>query len=195
MKKKRPRPRQPAASLQKHLSAHLQAAKVSHVRRMRAAAGAAKKRVLPARIARIAIRAGNAESVGAGGFPALPKTGSVTLFRWPGDIIAAGYASTARPRHFLRVESGDFPKHLLRAYEKLKRGAGRKAVISLVEIRALHAHLAWARVAGRGAHDIIIPLLPNTLSLKTGKEYRRAEVEKAIATVAERRSSRDQGAQ
>lgn len=184
MRKKRHRAKQPTASLQKHLSAHLQAGEVSHVRRMRAAVDEAKGRVSAARIARIAIRVGNAESLGAQGLSALARTGSVTLFRWPADIVAAGYASTARPRHFLRVESGDFPKRLLRAYEKLRSGQARKAVVSLIEIRALHAHLAWARLAGGGAYDIVIPLLPNSLGLKPGKQYRRAEVEKAIADAA-----------
>lgn len=178
----------------KHLSAHLEAAGVSHSRRMRAAVPAAKGRAPAERIARLAIRVGDAESLGARGLSALRRPGSVTLFRWPADVIAAGYTSTSRPRHFLRMESGDFPKRLLRAYEKLKSRETANTVVSLIEIRDFHAHLAWGHIAGSGAEDVIIPLLPSTLGLKPGKQYRRAEVEQAIAAMAGRRTSPGRGA-
>jgi|SRR5215472_11101126 len=184
------RAKRPSVSPQKHLSAHLHAAGVSHARRMRAEVTATKARTATARIARLAIRAGDVASLGARGFSALPRVGSVTLFRWPADVIAAGYTSTARPRHFLRMESGDFPKRLLRAYEKLKGPEATKNVVCLIELRALHAHLAWAHRTGRGSHDSIIPLLPSVLGLKPGKQYRRAKVEQAITAVAQQRPSR-----
>jgi hypothetical protein len=170
----------------KHLSAHLEAAGVSHSRRMRVVVTAAKGRASAARITRLTIRVGDPESLGSRGLSDLRKSGSVTLFRWPADVIAAGYTTTSRPRHFLRMESGDFPKRLLRAYQKLKSHKTANTVVSLIEIRALHAHLAWGHIAGRGAKDVVIPLLPSNLGLKPGKQYRRAEVEQAIAALAER---------
>lgn len=184
----------PTVSPRKHLSAHLQAAGVGHVRRMRVVVAPARGRTPTPRIARLAIRVGDAEPLGARGFSALPRAGSVTLFRWPADVIAAGYTSIARPRHFLRMESGDFPRRLLRAYEKLKSRKAVKTVVSLIEIRAFHAHLAWAHIAGRGADDVIIPILPSALGLKPGKQYSRTEVEQTIAPIAKRRTSRGRGA-
>lgn len=190
MKKKlaKGRAKQVNQSSRKHFSAH-QATRVSHSRRMRVVVTAAKGRAPAAKIARLAIRVGDAESLGARGLSALRKSGSVTLFRWPADVTAAGYTSTSRPRHFLRMESGDFPKRLLSAYGKLKSRETANTVVSLIEIRAFHAHLAWGHIAGRGAEDVIIPLLPSVLGLKPGKQYRRAEVEQAIAALAERRTS------
>ncbi len=185
MRKKptRARAKRPTVSPRKHLSAHIQAAGVSHARRMRVVVTAAKEQAPAARIVRLAIRVGDADSLRARGFSALSRVGSVTLFRWPADVIAAGYTSTARPRHFLRMESGEFPKRLLRAYERLKSREATETVVSLVEIRAFHAHLAWAHTAGRGADDILIPLLPSALGLKPGKQCHRAEVEQKIAAV------------
>jgi hypothetical protein len=185
----KPRANQLNQSSRNHLSAHLDAAGVSHSRRMRVIVTASKGRAPAVRIARLAIRVGDAESLSARGLSALRKSGSVTLFRWPADVIAAGYTSTSRPRHFLRMESGDFPKRLLRAYEKLKTHETGDTVVSLIEIRTFHAHLAWGHIVGRPADDVIIPLLPSVLGLKPGKQYRRAEVEQAIAATAERRSS------
>ncbi len=132
------------------------------------------------RLARLAIRVGDMESVVARGFSALVRTGSLTLFRWPADVIAAGYTSKGRPRHFVRMESGQFPQRLLRAYEKLRERAPANTQVSLVEIRALHAHLAWAHTPRRGAADRVIPLLPSMLDLKPGKEFSRAHVEERI---------------
>jgi len=180
-------------SSRKHLLAHLEASGVSHSRRMRMVVTAANGRTPSARLARLDVEVSDAESVGAHGLSALRKSGSVTLFRWPADVIAAGYASTSRPRHFLRMESGDFPKRLLRAYERLKSRETGGSMVSLIEIRAFHAHLAWGHIAGRGADDVIIPLLPSALGLKPGKQYRRVAVEQAIAAIAQARTSGGRG--
>ena len=173
-------------SVRRHQAAHAQAVTVPHAGRMRSLMPDTGRPASSTRIARLAIRVGDPASLRAHGFSALRKVGSVTLFRWPADVVAAGYSAADRPRHFVRLESGAFPARLLRAYQRLKTQQLARTSVSLVEIRAFHVHLAWARTSRRRGDDRVIVLLPNVLALKPGRQYSRVEVEQTLSDVTDR---------
>jgi hypothetical protein len=182
-----------SASIHRHFHAHQHAKHLGYVRKMIAAArktseqGQAGQAIT--KVARMPIMVAEIGELAKNGMTALRKVGSVTLFLWPGKIWAAGYASSMRPRHFVRVESGDFPKRIHRMRERLNRHVGMLRKLSLVEIRSMHIHFIWAHAPRHSAQDAVVPLLPNLLHLKPGKEYARAEVEHQIREEYQRLSS------
>jgi hypothetical protein len=179
-----------AATVHRHFRAHQHAKHLGHVKKMNAAAREASEHGKTmrsiTRIGQMPIMVAELRELAENGMAALRKAGTVTLFQWPAEISAAGYASAARPRHFVRVESGDFPKRMRRTYERLRQHAGVRRILSLVEIRALHAHLIWAHTPRRSNEDVLVSLLPNLLDLRPGKEYARVEVERHIREAAGR---------